>query len=848
MSDYTIYYLADTLDPTNPSTVTANIDGDSVTSTSWTANDGTLNFIFSGATDADSGLAGYYLYFGTASSADPATDGAYQAHVGAVGDNQNLTKTILTSDDGKYQYLRVKTKDIAGNISDAATLFELGYDITLPTRPTFVASDPAGYTTINSFDFSWPAGTDPNGPNGAGGIKWYEYKRATDVAWSHTADAATRIANDITSYQEGANAFYVRTVDNAGNISSDYQQVTYYYSGTAPAKPTDLSVDPPTSDSNSFTIHWHKPVQTPEESPVVGYWYSVNATPTVLNTTYVASSAGEVSIGPDSYATLQGENTIYILSQNEAGNKSYEASYVASTTFNCQTPAPPIPTSVTITDSSNRATEVYMLTTQWLAGTGQDPLTFDHYLVERSTNGVDFTTLATTASTAYIDASGLNNSTTYYYRIKSVDNAGKSSAASSIVSKLPTGKYLTPPAYTSQPASTTRVSTAIITWTTDRVGTSFVRYGTNPSSLVESTGSFSYTTNHSVTLAGLNPSTLYYFQTQSVDEFRDYTMESAYSTTYTFLTEEAPKISNVEVSNITVGTADIAFTTTASASLNIQYGTTSSYGNTQESAGGFTTNHARKLSNLNSETTYHFKIEGADQDGNPIASDDYSFTTLPMPKIENLKITEITGESSFGIKATWTTNVPTSTILSYTASGREGKEETSAKLDTNHEVTVMSLIDQTTYTIYAEGRDQFGNLAVSSPFNLNTPKDTRPPKLLNLQTESSVKGFGKESKAQIIVSWETDEDSTSKVEYGEGTSNADYSQSTSEDGTFKKYHQMIVSGLETKKTYHLRATSLDPSGNIGTSDNNIVITKKAKNTAWEVITDTFMKIFGWIHL
>lgn len=561
MSDYTVSYLADVDAPTNPTTTTATVGGTPVTTATWVSSSTSPVFTFSGASDGgagESGVAGYYIYYGTNASADPAT---YQAHVGAAGDNQTYNATGST--DGSHYYFRVKTADVAGNVSATATLFDLGFDTTLPTRPTFVASDPAGYTTVNSFDFTWPAGTDPNGAGGgASGVKWYEYKRATDGAWSHTADSATRTVAGVLAYQEGANAFYVRTIDNAGNTSSNYQQVTYYWSGVAPDKPTGLEVTPGVSDINLFTIHWHKPAVAPADPPIVGYYYSINAEPTVGNVTYKASTDDITTIGPDAYATLQGVNTIYVLSVNSAGNLSYEPAYVASATFTCVTVAPPIPTNVSLYDSSDRTLDRWMLTIQWQAGAGQDPSTFNHYAIYRSTDGLGFSLLATTTSTAYIDASGLNNSTTYFYNIKAVDNAGKESAQSSTVSKMPTGNYTTPPTILSGPTVTEiKVTGAKVSWTTDRASSSIVRYSSTPlttGGTSASTGQFDLVTNHSVTLLGLNPGTVQYFQVQSLDEYRDYSQESAYSGTYSFSTLPAPAISSVKVANITLTTADIS--------------------------------------------------------------------------------------------------------------------------------------------------------------------------------------------------------------------------------------------------------------------------------------------------
>ncbi|MFA5157621.1 MAG: fibronectin type III domain-containing protein [Patescibacteria group bacterium] len=839
-------WLTDPTPPTNPTVSAVTVGGNAVTASTWINYSGATNITFSGAADPDSGLVGYYIYFGTNASVDPST---YQAHVGAEADAQTYSTSISSADDGKHFYFRLETKDAIGNIGTAVTLFDFGYDITLPTRPTFVASDPAGYTTTNSYTLSWPAGTDPNGVGGgASGIKYYEYKRATDASWSQTDDDITRSVLAVEAYQEGVNIFYVRTVDNANNTSSTYQQVTYYYSGVAPAKPTNLVVNPSTSDSNSFTISWDKSSIGAGDPPVVGYYYSINAAPTISNVTYVASQADHVSIGPDAYATIQGVNTVYVLGVNSAGNLSYESAYVASTTFSCQTPAPPAPTSVSLTDSSNRAYLTWSLTLKWSAGLGQDPSVFDHYIIYRSTDGgVSYSFLSTTAGTAYVDASGLNNSTEYYYNIKAVDNAGKESAQSSVVHKIPTGKFLTPPNYLSIPTvSEIKSNSAKVSWTTDRASSSIVRYGTSVSNLSASTGDLTASVLHSVTLAGLDPSTLYYFQSQSLDEDRDYSADSAYSTIYTFSTGAAPAISETKVSNITLTTIDISFATTTVATSTISYGKTNSYGtNIEDISGAQATNHAVKIINLTPGTTYHFKIFGNDIDGNSLTSDDYQFDTLPLPEINNFNIETIVGSPRPAFRAQWVTNVPTSTILHYSTGGAN-KEIVKAKLETSHTVEVTELMDNLTYIITVSGRDSLGNLTESSPKSFITPLDSRPPKISDIAIESSF--FGSENgKSQISVAWKTDEPTSGKVDYGINVEGP-YSGSVPGDQNLALEHSVVISGLEPAVIHHLKIIATDNGGNKTESESQIFVTAEAKEGVWGLIMRALESIFGFIKI
>jgi len=622
--------------------------------------------------------------------------------------------------------------------------------------------------------------------------------------------------------------------------------VTYYWSGVAPAAPTNLDVNPDPSAVNSLTISWDKSATGPGDPPVVGYRYSINAAPTLLNTTYVASEDAHVSIGPDAFATQQGENTVYVLGVNEAGNYSFEEAYVASQTFTCQTPAPPAPVSVTISDSSNRVYETYSLTIAWLAGVGQDEDTFDHYQIERSTDGVTFADLATTASTAYIDISGLDTAVTYYYQIRSVDNAGSESAASTIVSKQPIGNYQTPPTMLSTPTVGSITSQgATIAWTTNRVSSSIVRYGTTSGTWTGSSGQYDSLEDHGVILTGLESGTRYYYQVQSLDEFYDYDAEEAFSSTYSFATSEAPAITAVAVSNLTLTTADITFETTTLSVSSLHYGTTTDFGSQiDDSSGAGTTTHTVKLVGLTAGTTYYFKIMATDDQGFPLNSDRYQFDTMALPKVENLTISAITTNPAPAFKAAWTTNVETTSILRYRPQGGEWKEIVATEMETEHSMEAKDLTDSTIYEIVAQGRDSIGNLGEATT-QFITPTDARAPQISDIVIETFMVGTGTNLKAQINVGWKTDEPATSQVDFGEGLDGA-YTQSTTEDTGLSSQRAVTISDLKPAKPYRLKIIVKDASGNVTESDPQIFVTSEGKKSVWDLVRDTLMNVFGFL--
>lgn len=834
----------DTTAPEAPNAATATIGGDEITAGQWTGSADYPSFNFSGASDSGIGLGGYYTYWGTSSDGDPNN---YQEHIGNAEAPQSFAPSG-TSEDGHY-YFRVKAVDIYGNASTTATLFDLKYDHTVPIRPNYITSNPAGYSQTNNFSFSWPAGSDPGGNSEeSSGIKWYEYKRATDMAWSHTSSSSDRSVSDLTAYQEGANTFYVRTVDNVDNPSSTYAQVTYYWSGEAPLKPSSLAVTPNSSSSNSFTICWDKPSQDLGESPIVGYRYSINEPPTATNTTYIASTAAHVCVGPDSYATRQGGNVVYVISQNEAGHNSYLPAYYATATFSCNTPAPPAPTSVSLFDSSDKVFSRWMLTIQWTPGANQDSDVFDHYSVERSTDAITYSELAqTTSNTSYIDSNNLSNQTTYYYRIRSVDNAGKTSAYSSVVSAKPSGKYTSPPSIISAPVvSEISATLAKVSWSTDRSSLSYVRYGKADGDFTDSTGAVSAVTNHELTVPGLSGSTTYYFQVQSLDNARDYSPDSAYSDSYSFTTEASPAISNVAVDNITLDSADISWETTTISSSKVKYGEGTSYDKEVEDVSGTqTTKHSGKITSLKDDSVYHFKISATDVVGNELISDDYSFQTLPLPRIESFKIESLPDRPTQTIKVTWDTNVETSSTVKYSAIGVTSEEKSKARLEKGHEIEIENLADNSIYNITITGRDRFGNLAQGDTKSYETPFDTREAKISDIVIETNNVGMGKTEKAQIAVSWKTDEPTSSQVEYGQGIE-GDFTQKTIVDSTLTSSHLVIISELAPQTPYHLRVISTDKGGNISQSETQTIVSGDVQKSVFTLILNMLENTFGWM--
>jgi len=863
LDNISISYLWDTKAPDNPESLSQSSSqktgGSAIASNSY-YNYIAPYFVWNEPTDYANegeqviGVEGYYIYFGTDPTADPHSARGLATELGGTGFHYQTKRNFEVGVDsagmssGSTYYLRIETKDGAGNIKELApsapSIFTYKFDASDPTSPLYVSSSPSGYSRVNSFSFSWPiSGPSQALDTGGSGLVGYQYK-INSGAWSGTtADDHVTIADQAVT---GVNIFYLRSVDAVGNFDATPVQTNFYFNNAAPTAPTVLTVDPVSSGNNAFTFSWGEPLTY--NGSISGYYYSVNVLPTITNVTYTTST----SLPLGAYATQQGDNTLYVVAKDEAGNFDLASCSAISgnpatdscarVVFSAITSAPGIPTGVQAFDISNRDAQQYATTLKWVEpsqkGTG-----FSGYEIYRSTDGNTYNSIGTTSGTTYADTD--LESIQYYYYIKSKDNANQYSTASSVIEIIPTGRYTQPPILTENPTSMPKAFSANIIWETDREGSSFVYFAISEAGIDQTTGvgQPEKSKKHTVNVTGLQPETTYYYKTM----WEDSDGNQGRSQIYSFTTGLRPKISNVKFDNITLSSATITWLSTTISSSNVLFGKTTNYGgNISEQSGSQTTNHAVAISDLDDSTTYHVQITAQDIDGNALSSDDYTFDTLSKPKISNLKFEQIKDASTTTLRFSWKTNVPTSTLLTYNPQSGQGKTEMKADLTTDHEVIIADLADQTNYTIIAKGTDQFGNAVQSDPNTFTTPLDTRPPKITDIITETSNVGLNNQDKAQIAVSWKTDEPATSYVEYEEGLSGTSYKQKTSEDATMTNSHLVIISDLNPSRPYHLRVGSADKGSNRVLSEDISIIAGDVPKSVFNIIVNTFDNLFGWI--
>ena len=839
--------------------------GATLAADNWT-NGSSPYFAWTAGSDASSGVKGYCLYLGQDNDADPVTTkgllGTSPTYSGGncqfLISSENIDTgiagyitTALSTSNNKY-YLRVKTMDNAGNVSSGTASFSFYFDNTAPTNPGFITT-PSSFVKDKGVTFTWPdsGGNAPSDANsGLVGLQ-YRLNNGTWYGDSHTGtgDTGDLLANDgsytfienpdFANLIDGVNNLDVRTWDAAGNVTTTYAKAAVKINSSgAPDQPQNVTATPATNTTNSFAFSWSEPAEFIGDANALTYCYTINTLPTEQTCTFTAAGVKNLSAG--AYATQPGSNTFYVVAKDESGNINY--SNYGSVNFTANTSAPGIPLNTEVLDASIRATSNWRLALTWEPPTDLGS-GITAYRVFRSTDNSSFTQIGSSSSTSYVDT-GLNNTLTYYYFVRACDSANNCGAQSEVVSKQPTGRYYVPPNMTGGPIiSDVTTRKAKITWSTDRESDSRIAIGTKSGQYAESeTAVSTFTLDHKVDLVNLSAGTTYYIRAKWTDSDGNIGI----SQEMTFTTQPAPSIKEISTPKVNLTSTIVQFTSKSATKVSIVYGLSDSFGGTKSINTSFTeSTYDIELDGLQDGSKYFYKLISYDSEGNAYEGDVYSFTTPPRPRISNLRFQPIAGEPTSTQEVTWLTNVSANSSVTYGKVGTNGVDVLDSKLNLEHKIVIRGLDDNSEYFILAQSRDVDGNLAISDRQIFKTALDTRPPKIVEVTQETTIKGTGGEARGQVVVSWRTDEPATSYVEYADGSNASVFNFRTAEDTNLTTEHIVIVSDLPTSRVYSLRPASKDKSGNVAYGDAQPAIIGRASENVLTVVLNALRKVFGF---
>jgi len=635
---------------------------------------------------------------------------------------------------------------------------------------------------------------------------------------------------------------YFRTWDVAGNVSVEYVIGTIKLNTVAPSIPRNLEVIPDDNTTNSYAFDWDAPTTYTGVVDNITYCYTINTLPSVATCSYTA--AGITELAADAFATQPGTNTMYVVAKDEASNINYEI--YASVEFTYSGTAPGIAQNIDVADVSVKATSSWKLALSW-----EEPASVGagvaNYKVYHSTDGTTYALESTVTGISHVDTSLAQ--ATHYYKVKACDSANNCGAYSSVVSLYPDGKFTEAAELIGGPSdSSVTTKRATISWSTDRTCDSKVTYGKSSGDYYDEEPSNStHTTDHKIRLTSLDPGEKYYYKAKWTDEDGN----TGISSEKTFTTDDAPTVQEVQVSTVGIDYAVLKFTTVGASSVKIYYGKSTDFGGTKEiSTSTSEAEYSVDLSGLEDGTKYYYKINTFDAEDDEYEGTILDFTTLPRPKISNVRIQQVKGTAQPTVLVSWETNTEVSSIITYGPEGGEARDEVNVELiKGTHKMILRGLAAHTRYNLTVKGNDKAGNEAISDTHSFTTATDTRPPLISSLSVEgSNTKGAdgSDEQGSQLVVTWNTDEPASSQVEFGEGAG-ATYSQKTQEDSKLTYNHLVVVSGLTASKVYHLRAVSRDEIGNQTDSIDTVTITPKASDNALDLVIMNLREVFGFLN-
>ncbi len=261
-------------------------------------------------------------------------------------------------------------------------------------------------------------------------------------------------------------------------------------------------------------------------------------------------------------------------------------------------------------------------------------------------------------------------------------------------------------------------------------------------------------------------------------------------------------LAETPISLVTNETATCRYATTTP----VAYGSMTSFTTTNA------TTHTTLITGLTSGSSYVYYIKCQDQQGNTNTNDYViSFTVAGDVSSPTASVTLPSSNSIvFG-----TTTLSASATDDVSVAGVQFKLDSGTRIGSEITSLPYSLVWDTTavadgaHTIVAVARDGSNNLGTSSIVSI-TVDNTKP-------IISSVAAGGS-APTGFTVTWDTDENASSQVEYGTTTA---YGATTTLDTNLLTSHSVALTGLIASTQYHFRALSVDAYGHLATSSDQI---------------------------
>ncbi|KKU82572.1 MAG: hypothetical protein UY09_C0011G0009 [Parcubacteria group bacterium GW2011_GWA2_47_8] len=446
-----------------------------------------------------------------------------------------------------------------------------------------------------------------------------------------------------------------------------------------------------------------------------------------------------------------------------------------------------------------------------------------------------------------------------YFQVRSVNAAGlEGKKAGTPFPTLADTLDATPPTLQSGPEILEKTATtATIQWTTNESTNGYVGYSVNGQLPLYGSeqGSPVFEQTHTIQLVGLTPGTAYKYSLK----FRDIAgnLGESINAAYTFDTLGV-STNPIQINDATIAVPDATLTYDSAVAIwdtdllgdsFVEYGFKGQGLSSGKGSFDLTDEHSVTLTGLLSEVDYEFRVHSRGSDGVLDSSAVLYFTTKEAPdrkppSIFDVKITAVTSNA---ISLTWQTDEPSIGQVQYSkdTTYNQSSPLESIYVTTPHGANIGGLEAGKTYHYRVYAKDAAGNESTTAvdgvfatePETLTTPTGEQLTQsalnnLVSLETidfdppgisEVVVSGV---TANTAIISWTTNEEGDSVVEYG--TTTAAYTK-TEAALTLGLKHAVPLQRLNASSTYYFRVSSADAAGNRGRSDEFNFTTLKGQN-------------------
>lgn len=360
-----------------------------------------------------------------------------------------------------------------------------------------------------------------------------------------------------------------------------------------------------------------------------------------------------------------------------------------------------------------------------------------------------------------------------------------------------------PPVISGVVASNIGSSSATIAWTTDEASTSKIYYGTTTAYGV-SAGSSSPTTNHSVSLTGLQPSTTYHYRVESIDAAGNIATSSDFS----FTTAGSSSTSAFQRDWLLLGPFD----------------NSDNLGHDRDYIAGEATVTPTEgvTSGENTWKAHRSAMDLIDLDQAMSPNQrTVAYAHIYVNSTYSQTCSMLLG-SDDGVKVWVNGTVVHDNATNRSALPDQDRVQVILRQGWNRLLVKIDQLDGN-WGLYlrlvnSEGAEPTGlSYSLSDP---TPPADTTPPTISSVTATPS-------SPYTAAVTWNTDEVATSAVEYGLSTS---YGTAVSDPSSVTS-HSVELASLVPGATYHCRVKSTDAAGNQAVSVDYMITTPVVTGTA-----------------